>query len=500
VGNCAITYTSNQKEENRVTTQLVLKPKSLSLQDLPFLQKLGRIEGDKIVLDRSPKGYKLKTPTIVSLDKLLAVGQMGLVEYIVSALIGQRPRLIPWVLENSSLINLARYLLRSRSGSLMGFYVYANTVHQYSNRLSCRPDEIIADLFAPDGQVDSACARKHRKFLEDCLAELQDQRRSPGRIHSYAKHIRTFYRINDVEIPCLELPRPTIVNKDRAPKPEELQRLIDVADLREKVIVSTLALAGPREGTLVCLRYRHVREELQKGIVPVHVHVETEITKGKYHDYDTFLGMEAVEYLRLYLDARRHGNIHPKIPPEDISDDSPLIRDEMYEVPRPIGEKQLYKIIHNLYFEAGLLKRNENGSYDLRVHSLRKFFKTQLIALGVQSDYVDYMMGHTVDTYHDIQSKGVEFLRGVYTNASLRIQPKASVTPMEQLKAIARGFGLSPEEAARLLTSSEPHRAYASPEDREEHEMRVLCDAITERIKEKILASRQLPNHQDSHR
>jgi hypothetical protein len=166
----------------------------------------------------------------------------------------------------------------------------------------------------------------------------------------------------------------------------------------------------------------------------------------------------------------------------------------MYEVPRPIGEKQLYKIIHSLYFEAGLLKRNENGSYDLRVHSLRKFFKTQLMALGVQGDYVDYMMGHIVDTYHDIQSKGVEFLRGLYANAGLRIQPKASMTPKEQLRAIARGFGLSPEEAARLLTSSEPHRAYASQEDREEHEVRVLCDAITERIKEKILASRQLPN------
>ena len=87
----------------------------------------------------------------------------------------------------------------------------------------------------------------------------------------------------------------------------------------------------------------------------------------------------------------------------------------MYEVPRPIGEKQLYKLIHGLYFEAGLLKAGQNGGYDLRVHSIRKFFKTQLMALGIQSDYVDYMMGHTVDTYHDIQSKGVEFLRGLYT-------------------------------------------------------------------------------------
>jgi len=29
------------------------------------------------------------------------------------------------------------------------------------------------------------------------------------------------------------------------------------------------------------------------------------------------------------------------------------------------------------------------------------------------------MMGHTLDMYHDIQSKGVEFLRALYANAGL---------------------------------------------------------------------------------
>lgn len=469
-------------------TELVLTPKPLSMRDLAFLEGLGRIEGDDVVLERSPKGYKLKTPVTFPLHRIMAVGQVGLAKYVVIALICQRPRLIPWVLENSSLIKVARYLLRSRSGSLMGLYVYANSVHQYSSRLGSQPDEIIADAL-PTGIADPIRVKKHRKFLEDCLAELQDQGRSPGRLHSYAKHVRTFYRINDVEIPSPELPRPRIINRDRAPKSEELQRLLAVADLREKVVVSMLALGGFREGTLVRLRYRHVREDLERNIVPVQIHVEAEITKGKYHDYDAFLGEEAASFLRLYLKARRAGQIHHDIPAEDVADDSPLIRDEMYPVPQPIGEKQLYKIVHDLYFKAGLLKRRENAHYDLRVHSLRKYFKTQLMALGVQSDYVNYMMGHTVDTYHDIQSKGVEFLRGLYSNANLRIHPKTGLSTKDQLIALARGFGLGPEEAARLLTSSEPHRAYASAAEHEEHEIRMICDAITERLKKSILTN-----------
>jgi intergrase/recombinase len=43
--------------------------------------------------------------------------------------------------------------------------------------------------------------------------------------------------------------------------------------------------------------------------------------------------------------------------------------------------------------EAGLLKKRNGRMYDLRVHSIRKFFKTQMLAFGMQPDYVDYMMG-----------------------------------------------------------------------------------------------------------
>lgn len=477
-----------------MTTELILKHRTLTLQDLPFLEALGRIENDRLLLERSPRGYKLKTPVSVPVEKLLAVGQRGLVEYIINSLITQRPRLIPWILENSTLIKLAHYLLRSRSGSLMGFYVYANTVHQYSTRLNSQPDQIIADLFSASGQLDPARLRKHRKFLEECLAELQDQGRSPGRIHGYAKHVRTFYRVNEVEIPRPELPRPIIVSKDRAPKPEELQRLLDVGDLRERTIVSMLALGGFREGTLVRLRYRHVGEDLERGIVPVHVHVEAEITKGKYHDYDSFLAGEAVTYLRLYLEKRKQGSPDGKIPPETIQDDSPLIRDTQSAKPRPIGEKQLYKLIQGLYHKAGLLKQNDSRGYTLRVHSIRKFFKTQLMALGVQSDYVDYMMGHTVDVYHDIQSKGAEFLRNIYASAGLSIRPPSNYSKIDMLKEVVRAMGLEPETILTREALAEPHRTYVGPDEREKEQIRLLSLALRDSLKREVIASINFPN------
>jgi len=227
-------------------------------------------------------------------------------------------------------------------------------------------------------------------------------------------------------------------------------------------------------------------------IVPIHVHVESDITKGKYHDYDTFLGQEAATYLKLYLEKRRQGSPDGKIPSEEIHDDSLLIRDAQSAKPKPIGEKQLYKLIHGLYHKAGLLRRSGTRGYDLRVHSLRKFFKTQLMALGLQPDYIDYMMGHTVDTYHDIQSKGVEFLRNVYAGAGLSVKPRAQTSKIEMVKEFIRGMGMNPEEILTRGSLAEPHRTYVSGRDREEDQIKALCLAFKESLKKELTASESL--------
>ena len=189
---------------------------------------------------------------------------------------------------------------------------------------------------------------------------------------------------------------------------------------------------------------------------------------------------------KLYFNARRRGLIDRRIPRESITDDSPIIRDHLAAEARPIGEKQLYKLIHSLYSQVDILKKGLNGGYDLRIHSLRKYFKTQLMALGANSDYIDYMMGHTVDTYHDIQSKGVEFLRNIYATSGLSIAPKSKGWELDALKAFARGLGLEPEKVLTKTAFAEPHRIYVTNQDREQGQTRTLSLAIKELIKKEL--------------
>ena len=92
--------------------------------------------------------------------------------------------------------------------------------------------------------------------------------------------------------------------------------------------------------------------------------------------------------------------------------------------------------MHHLYLRAGIIKeqRPKPGAaqnsprimYDMRFHSLRKFFKTQMVARGVPASHVEYFLGHLAYTYNQVQGLGIEELRKTYSSANLTIWPKAT--------------------------------------------------------------------------
>jgi site-specific recombinase XerD len=324
--------------------------------------------------------------------------------------------------------------------------------------------------------------------LDDYVGTLQSEGYSPGHINNCAKAVKTLFRTNGLK---LELPyklRKYAVSKDRAPRPEEVNRLIDLADIREKVITSMLALGAFRIGTLCKLQYRHVRYDLERNIAPVHIHIEAEITKGKYHDYDTFIGQEAVAYLKAYLESRRSGGLSNKMPPENLADETPLIRDEHSKVVKPVTPSQVYNILHRLMAQAGLLGSKVGRRYAMRPHSIRKFFRTQMAALGVQTDYIEYMMGHTISTYHDIEMKGIEFLRGIYTASGLSITQKTAPNRIQILKEIIRSFGLNPEEIMTKEAEVKPHKTVIRT-GIENSQVETLMKALKQKLKEELTSA-----------
>jgi site-specific recombinase XerD len=460
----------------------IIKTRQLTVQELESLNLPIQIQGNTVLIERSLRGWKLKEPVTLPLDQILAVKEKGLVDFILKSFLGERPKLISYVLDNQSLIKMARHFLRHCSSSTRSCLVYTVNVYKYSTWLGYSPDLIISDI-KPVGNIpDPQRIQNHCGYLNDYLAELQDDGLKPGAVNNCIKGVKTFYRVNGAKIETSEPLSRRVTYKDRAPKPEELLKLLDLSGLREKFIVSAFALGGFREETFSKLTYRHVKEDLEANIVPIHIHVEAEITKGKYHDYDTFLGPEAAHFLKLYIQQRKQG-IAGK-PPETLTDDSPLIRDNTRAKVRGISPKQFRKIVHGLYKQAGLLKHLNGRMYDLRTHSIRKFFKTQLLALGVQSDYVDYMMGHTINTYHDIQSIGIDKLREIYAAAGLAIRPKAQISKIDALKEIIRAWGMNPEQLLAKEALIQGNITMKTQADIENHQLSVLANELKLLIKQ----------------
>ena len=459
-----------------ITQPMIIRNQKLSVEELKTLPFPMRIEGNQVIIEKGLRNSKLKHTVVLSLEKILDAREKGLINYVLCSLVSERPALIEFAFNNQTILKMARHFLRHCSSSLHSCYIYTANMEKYATWLGNSPDLIIKDI-KPIGQIpDPQRVQNHSGFLNDYLAELQDQGLKPGAVVNCIKSVKTFYRVNGVKIELSEPLSRRVTYKDRSPTAEELTKVIDIANLRGKVIVSMLALGAFREGTLSKLEYRHVKEDIENNRTPIHVHVEAEITKGKYGDYDTFLGAEASQYLRFYLDQRRNGD--RRIKPETLTEESALIRDETKAIPRGITPKQIRYVVHQLYVKANLVKQCE-GHYDLRAHSIRKYFKTQLLALGVQPDYVDYFMGHIPDTYHDIQSLGIEKLRSVYSAAGLAIRPKTTINKLEQLKEMVRALGMNPEH---VLAKDALADGNITVQDGEDHQLSVLRKQLRELI------------------
>ncbi len=96
------------------------------------------------------------------------------------------------------------------------------------------------------------------------------------------------------------------------------------------------------------------------------------------------------------------------------------------------------------------------------------------------------MMGHLVDTYHDVQMKGIDFLRNIYATAGLSIRPKTQLSKLELLKEVARAWGLNPEQILIRETSSIPHASY-SDQSIARDQAQIITEALKQAVKKELL-------------
>ena len=262
-------------------------------------------------------------------------------------------------------------------------------------------DNLMA-LVTGDGTVlDSKALQK----IIDYIGFLKRERRlGANAINLYLSPIIHFYAMNDITLNRKKIGRYVPVNirkhNDRTYTREEVTRLLEFCDLRDRSIVLLFASTGMRIGAIPDLRLEHLTKIENYSLYQITVY------QGHPEEYITFCTPECRNAIDNYLNYReRCGEI--------LAPKSPLFR-EQFDVndleqirkkAKTIVENTITKMLGKKLHLAGIiqieqLKEGEDPTKKrkavMRSHGFRKFVNTTMINCRIDSSIRNKLLGHSI--------------------------------------------------------------------------------------------------------
>jgi integrase len=220
---------------------------------------------------------------------------------------------------------------------------------------------------------------------------------------------------------------------------EDIRKILDHTSLRDKVFFLMLAESGMRPDTLVQLTYSNIKQEYEKGIVPMKIELPSLILKDNPQARFTFIGEDSARLLREYLSGRGK-----------LEDD-----DFIFQPIRPKNLKEKLRMesfslnFGRIVRKIGLVKagsKEDRKPKEIRLYGLRKYFNNNMRA---DRAYIEFWMGHTDTKSHYVSNnaeehrkryvEGYQFLR-IYepiTETALIIQEqKKEIEALKQTLAM----------------------------------------------------------------
>jgi hypothetical protein len=295
---------------------------------------------------------------------------------------------------------------------------YERRLINFLNIVKMTPDEFVCLAKTQPSEVE-------KKIISFISRENDRHERgeiTASSVGNVLKAIRTLLEMNDVYLNWKKLrrilPKARRYALDRMPTTEEIQDIINVADLRGKPLTLVFISGGIREGAIEGLKVRDYTRIDKQGQKIDYRSRDASVTSsigrlviynGDPERYVTFITSEACEAIDKYLEFRaEHG--------EMITDDSPLFRDKFDPVKGQYGHgkensnelvipmtgpsvRQYYnRLLRSIGIRNGPKRRHE-----FSVNGFRKYYKTMAEQSGMLPINVEKLMGHSVgisDSYY----------------------------------------------------------------------------------------------------
>ena len=291
------------------------------------------------------------------------------------------------------------------------------------------PDELIVqrqqDLLNKDIKIQR---RIESQFLE-FLAKKKKQGYAIATLQIIYASIRSFFEIHYFPLRMRrgDYPKGDSDGVKRATKEALLKILYDKRarnKATEKAIILFLKDSGLRLSDARRLNYGDIAEQLEQGATLIQINVITQKTKLLAK---TFIGQEAIEAIKAYIEERKKGS--KNVEPEIITNESPLFRTWMKGKIKRIPRGSFSSLIRQAFLR--------NGEKKMSAHSLRKKLQTDLEKAGINSNWIDQILGHQLINSRDAYSLPTdEELKDAYLKAYplIRIYPEAEISTKEKSK------------------------------------------------------------------
>ena len=334
------------------------------------------------------------------------------------------------------------------SGSAKTEMKHLNYLIKFCEHIGMNPDEIIEARIQDLTSADPTARYRFEDEVKGCSAKLKTEN-GYYVAREVTTSMKSFFQHNHVP---LAMKSPKMKDPETyTPTKEAIEKLYRAATPGwERSRISFTFQSGARRGSLRFMKYKHIKRDFEAGVIPVHIHLNKEEVKAQYFGYDTFIGKQAVEDLRLALELRKRGT--RKMPKEKISDESPLFPKENTHVIEPCDETAFTTFFVSLSRRACLSEEET-----ITPHAIRRATETSLEASNmIPQNWIDHIMGHRPSGAQGkhYSRPTVEQLRAAYAKAEsyLTLNSESPVDVAAALKTANETVNTTPTKNERLET------------------------------------------------
>ena len=270
------------------------------------------------------------------------------------------------------------------SSGLKKFLKFYQTKHGEDKGFGHFLDRIFEEFKKPPREQRRIAETEMSQFID----YLKNAKLSNNSVRLYFASVQNFLKYKQVTVSISflgNMPAPTEkkTNGKHEWKIEQIKEFVEAApSYRDKAIILCMFQSGLAVNEIAELNYGDIKEEFEKGMLPLCIRLVRQKTQV---DFKTFIGRDAVKYIKLYLGTR--GKLK--------SNDPLFTKERTRKGEARITTAAIQQSFGEIAKELSFVTVTEDTYNPARPHSLRAAFNSRLIG-KIDETLRDFWMGHAI--------------------------------------------------------------------------------------------------------